>query len=469
MIRGGVLRVAGYGAGLAATALASVFLLRHLGVAGFGRFMTVVALLGILTAVVEGGLGIAGQRAYVRAGDDTGGRRALLGSLLGLRLVLVPPAVVLATAFAWLADYPRVLVVGTAVACSAVLFISLAGAMLVPISAQLRFGAVTAVDLARNLAIAAGMLGLSVAGASLGAFFWIYPLAGALAAVMAFALSHPADRVAPRFALAAWLPLLRVATPIAVGLVVNVLYVRFLVIATSLLSTPTETGLFAASFRVLEIFIGIPHLMVGAAFPILAHAGAADEERLAYALQRLAQVSLLVACALVLALSIGAEPLMAVLGGAAFADAAPVLQLQCFALLGAFLTQVWVFGLIAVERQSALVVVNLLALAVVVLTGATLIPPHGAEGAAIAAIVGEATLATVALVLLVRARPALRPDPGPLLRIVVAAAAGAAAGFATGLPPVLATLLALAVYAAVALAVRAVPADLLAALRHRPV
>ena len=466
MIRGGVLRVAGYGAGLAATALASVFLLRHLGVAGFGRFMTVVALLGILTAIVEAGLGIAGQRAYVLE-EGLAGRRALLGALLGLRLVLVPVAIALATAFAWLADYPRVLVVGTAVACSSVLFIGLAGAMLVPISAHLRFGAVTAVDLVRNLAIATGMLALSLAGASLGAFFWIYPVAAALAAMLAFALSDRADIVGPRFAVSAWLPLLRVATPIAVGLVINVLYVRFLVIATSLLSTATETGLFAASFRVLEIFIGIPHLMVGAAFPILAHAGAGDEQRLAYALQRLAQVSLLVACGLVVALSLGAAPLMAVLGGAAFADAAPVLRIQCVALLGAFLTQVWVFGLIAVERQTALVIVNLLALAVVAVAGGALIPPHGAEGAAIAAVVGEATLATVALVLLVRARPALRPDPRPLLRILAAGVAGAAAGFATGLPDVLATLLGLVVFAVVALAVRAVPSDVLAALRRR--
>ena len=134
-----------------------MFLLRHLGVAGFGRFMTVVALLGILTAVVEAGLGIAGQRAYVTAGNAST-RRALLGSLLGVRVAIVPPAVAAATAFAWLAGYPSVLVTGTAVACASLLGISLMGAMLVPISARLRFGAVTAVDLVRNLAIAAGML-----------------------------------------------------------------------------------------------------------------------------------------------------------------------------------------------------------------------------------------------------------------------------------------------------------------------
>jgi O-antigen/teichoic acid export membrane protein len=443
-----------------------VFLLRHLGVAGFGRFMTVVALLGILTAVVEAGLGIAGQRAYVTAGNAST-RRALLGSLLGVRVAIVPPAVAAATAFAWLAGYPSVLVTGTAVACASLLGISLMGAMLVPISARLRFGAVTAVDLVRNLAIAAGMLGLSVAGAALGAFFWIYPVSAALAAGLAFVVLDREDRVWPRFALREWPPLLRVAAPIAVGLVVNVLYVRFLVVATSLLSSETETGLFAASFRVLEIFIGVPTLMVGAAFPILAHAGAGDEERLVYALQRLAEASLLAASGLVLVLAVGAEPIMAVLGGSAFADAAPVLRLQCVALLGAFLTQVWVFGLIAIDRQSALVAVNALALGVVVVAALTLIPPFDAMGAALAAVIGEAALACAALVLLVRSRPALRPHSGPLLRVLPAIAAGAAAGVVPGPPDAVSAALAGGVFVGVAVATGAVPADVAAALRRR--
>src|SRR3954467_15209528 len=169
------------------------------------------------------------------------------------------------------------------------------GAMLAPHSSRLCLGPWTVRGLVRNRAIAAGMLALSVAGAALGAFFWVYPVSAALAAALALVLLDREDRVWPRFALREWAPLLRVAAPIAIGLVVNVLYVRFLVVATSLLSSPTETGLFAASFRALEIFIGIPTLMVGAAFPILAHAGAGDEERLVYALQRLAEASLLAA------------------------------------------------------------------------------------------------------------------------------------------------------------------------------
>ena len=144
----------------------------------------------------------------------------------------------------------------------------------------------------------------------------------------------------------------------AVSLVLNVIYLRVLLVMTSLIATETETGLFAASLRVVEVFLGIPILMIGAAFPILVHAGADDKPRLAYALQRLTQASLLVGTGLVLVLAIAAEPIMEILGGAAYADAAEILRLQCFVLVPAFLTQVATFGLVAVHRQGAIVTVN---------------------------------------------------------------------------------------------------------------
>jgi O-antigen/teichoic acid export membrane protein len=461
-----MLRVAGYGGGLLATALASIFLLRYLGVVDFGRFMTVIALLGILQALTDAGLSVVGQRSYVLSPAPSA-RRDLTADLLGLRLTISVPAVAGATAFAWIAGYPPVLVWGTAVASASLFLTNIAGALVVPLSARLQFGAVTAVDLARNLAIAAGILGLVVVSAPLGAFFCIYVVAGALSAALAWILVGDEDRVAPRFSPAAWRPLLRASVPIAAGIVVNVVYVRVLVVATSLLSTGFETGLYAASFRVLEIFIGVPQMMAGAAFPILAHAGASDEPRLAYALQRLAEASLLCAIALVLGIAFGADLVIRIIGGPEFAEAAPVLRIHVFALLGAFLTQVWVFGLIAVGRQSALVVVNGVALIVVVVGGATLIPLFDARGAAVAAVVGEAVLATLSLVLLVRARPALRPDPRPALRILAAGLVGAAAGLVPGPPTAVSAVLAVLAFGVAARAFGAVPAELIAAVRPR--
>ena len=43
-----------------------MLLLRHLGVAQFGRYATVIALAAIVAGLADAGLTVAGQREYVR-------------------------------------------------------------------------------------------------------------------------------------------------------------------------------------------------------------------------------------------------------------------------------------------------------------------------------------------------------------------------------------------------------------------
>src|SRR4051794_20415924 len=112
--RGGLLRIAVYGAGVALTAAASAVLLRHLGVAAFGRYATVVALVTIAGGVADAGLTIVGQREYVLA--DADGRRHVLGAVAALRLVLAPVGVLAAALFALAVGYPGEMVAGTLIA-----------------------------------------------------------------------------------------------------------------------------------------------------------------------------------------------------------------------------------------------------------------------------------------------------------------------------------------------------------------
>lgn len=463
-IRGGAMRVAGFGAGLLLTAVASIFLLRHLGVVRFGQYATVIAIVTLVQGMTDAGLTVVGQRLYVHA--DAARRRTLLADLVGVRLVLTPLGIAIGVLFAFVAGYPRTLVLGTALAGAGVILAVVAAALAMPLSVQLRLGAVTAIDFLRQLAIVVGIVALVAAGAGLLPFFVVYVAGGVVAVVAALAFLGANSWVAPRFSWREWRPLLKEALPVALSLVVNNTYVRALIILCSLLATARQTGLFATSYRISEIMLGLPQMMMGAAFPILAHAHVADERRLAYALQRMGEAALLVGLALGLVLAVGAAPIVAVLGGRQFAAAATPLRIQSVAIAGAFMTGVGTTALIAVRRQRELLLVNALALAVVLVLGCAFIPLWEANGAALAASVGEVVLAIAALTLLARAHRELRPDLRYVPKLALAAGLGALCA-ALPIPDVLATACALAVYAAAALALRAVPGELLEALLRR--
>jgi O-antigen/teichoic acid export membrane protein len=465
VVRGGALRAAGYLVGTGAVALAFALLLRHLGVAAFGRFSTVVAVVTVAAGLAEAGLTTVGQRRFVLAGSRDAQRR-VLGVLVTLRLILTPIAVLLAVGFAAVAGYSEAMITGTAVAGLGGVLAVVAATVAIPLNAELRFVALTALEVVRQLVIVGVVIVLVAAGAGLGPFFLAYLVSGAAMLVLAWVFAGRRYRVRPM-----WVPgdlrsVLREVGPLAVALALNAFYLKLIIILASLVTSDTEVGLFAAASRVTEVIVGLPILMFGVAFPILAHAGYHDEQRLAYALQRLAESAVIAGSFFAVVLFVGAEPIIDVFAGPGYEDAIPVLRVQAFALIGASLTQVWILGVIAIERHRALVVVNLVALASVAVLGGALIPSFGAMGASVAAVVGETIMALVIVVALVRARPALRPAASGWWRFVVALVVPLGL-LAVPVSPWITAPLAAALYVGLAVLLRIVPGEVVAAVARR--
>ncbi|HXA53590.1 MAG TPA: hypothetical protein VNV37_01825, partial [Solirubrobacteraceae bacterium] len=61
-LRGGGIRVAAYGSGLALGLISTPLVTRHLGPVGWGHFVTVTSLIFVVAALTEGGVGNLGVR-----------------------------------------------------------------------------------------------------------------------------------------------------------------------------------------------------------------------------------------------------------------------------------------------------------------------------------------------------------------------------------------------------------------------
>ena len=464
VVRGGAIRGLGYAVGTLLGAGTSLFLLRHLGVADFGRYATVAALLGIVSGISDAGLTAVGARELAVASRDE--RPRLLRNLVTLRLVITPVGVLLATVFTLAAGYDRVLVLGTLIGGVGVLLVNTQATMMMPLSVELRIGAVTAFEVAKAAFTFVAVAILVVLGASLLPFFAAQVVVGAAVVALTPLVVGWRSGLVPGFDRAIARALVREALPLAVALAMNVVYFRVLVIMTSLLASEHETGIYGTSFRVFEVIFSLPLLVLSTALPLLAVAGRDDDDRLRFGLQRMTEVGFAVATLLVLAIVVLAPPAIRLLGGPAFEEAAGVLRIQAFALLPVFVGQTVQLGLLSVRRQSALAWANGVALVVVVALGFALIPAWGAEGAAVAAVVGETSLAVLLYAFLRRARPFVAPRVGLTARVALAAApAFAALALPLAWPFEIVVVLGIFVVAAVML--RAVPHELVHALRSR--
>jgi O-antigen/teichoic acid export membrane protein len=110
---------------------------------------------------------------------------------------------------------------------------------------------------------------------------------------------------------------------------------------------------------------------------------------------------------------------------------------------------------------------NAMALGTVVVLGRIFIPLVGAQGAALAAVVGETVLATTGYLLLIRALPNLKVSLRCVPRIATAAACGVGVAAVAGLAPLPSAVLATMAFLLLAGALGAVPRELLELLPRR--
>ncbi|HEY4095212.1 MAG TPA: flippase [Baekduia sp.] len=454
VVRGGALRVGGFVGGLGASLVGAALVTRHLGPADYGRYQTVVALVTIVQAVTDLGMSTLGLREYSqRTGED---REAFMRTLLGMRVALTSVGVILAMSVAAVLGYDSNMVIGAGLMGIGVVLAVIAGTLAIPLSADIRMGAVTGLDVGRQVALAVVFVVLVAVGSGvlgfLGATIPVH-----LALVLAtFALVRGAIPLRPTFDWRAWVALIRPTIVFALATAVGSLYVYTALVITSLVSTAEETGLFSASFRVYGIAAAVPGVLVTTAFPLLSRAARDDRVRLRYATQRLFEGTAVLGGAAVIACVLGAGPIIAVVAGPEFAGAADVLRVQGVALGLTFVISTWGFTLLAMHRHREMVGVNGIALVVSAVTVLILAHHHGAVGAAVGTLLGEAWLAVGYLWGISRGDPLMRPGTRRVRRVVPGLALGLAAGLLP-LPAVITTLLGLAVYGVALLLLGALP------------
>ncbi|HLM85007.1 MAG TPA: oligosaccharide flippase family protein [Solirubrobacteraceae bacterium] len=464
-LRGSVLRLGGYGGGMLLALVSAPLLIRHLHQADFGHYVTALSIATIATGLTEGGVSMIALREFAsRTGDE---RNSAMRGILGIRLLLSVLGVIAATVFAAAAGYSRTIVLGTAIAGVGLTIQVLQTLLSVPLQGTMRFGWVAAADLLRNGVSTLLIVALVLAGAG------IIPLLAVIAPACLAALALTARLVRgsmplrPSLHFARYAPLFRETFPFAVAIALSSVYYRVTVIVMSLEASALQTGYFSTSFRIVEILISLPVLVIGAAYPIVTRAARDDPDRFAHAIRRMFELSVLVGIWVALALELGAGFPIDVLGGHAAVPAAPVLRIQGLAVMATFVAVACSFPLLSLRRYTALLLANALGLVVTLAVSLSLVPVLQARGAAIATVAAEVTLACVAVVVLVRARPEVRLPWGVIPLALVAGGAGIGVGDLAGVHPVLEVFVGTCVYAIVLAALGRFPPEIGHAIRAR--
>lgn len=467
-VRGGAILTLSYSTGSLITALASIVVVRYLGIIEFGQYVTVMAIVAVVSGLSDAGLTVVGTRelAALPPGPE---RRAVLADLAGIRLAITPLAVAAAVGFAVIVGYPQEIVLGVLVAGAGLALIAGPLALFTRLPVEMHNGRLAAGDLLRQSVISISLIAFALGGAALDLFFFSQIIAGLAVIAATPLLVGRSGLVRPTMRRHSWRRLLSRSIPLAIAYTLSLVYFRVLLIILSLTASATETGIFGTSLRTLELLLGLPILALGAALPVLT-AARADFPRFRYQVQRLTETAILAGAFVAVVVCLAAEPIVEVIGGSDY-DAVPdVLRVHVFAFIPLFFGYLGQIVLLALDRQQLLIRVNAIAIVFLIAVGMVVVPRYEAPGAAWAAVGCECFLAMIIYVVLRRQPEGIAPSLGGIWRVAVATVAALGAGMLSGLSPIPGTILGVSIFVALAYLLRAIPVELADALpwrRHR--
>lgn len=464
VMRGAVLRILGYGAGAGLALVSAIVLTRYLGVRRFGQYTTIISVATLATSVTDAGLWSLATREYAASVESE--RRQLMRDLFGLRVALTFLAVLAATVFAVAAGYDPTRIAATALAAVGLAIATIQLFLAVPLMTSLRLGWVSAIELIRQAVLVGLLVLLVLIGAGLLPLLAALVPSSLVALVVTLRLSRGAMPTRPSLRADRVFPLVRATIVFSLATGVGTVYAFAAQILTSLVTTPHQTGLFAAAFRLFSVVATAAGLLISSAFPLLARAARDDRLRLAFALQKMFEVAVILGFAAAISAVAGAAPIIAVVAGSHYAASTAVLRVEAAALLASFVLAALGYSLISLRRHGPLLAANGAALLVTGIVTLTLAASHGARGAAVGIVAGEWTLATGYMVALRRTDPELLPRLRTVVKILVAAGP-AFAVIALGLPGGWQMLLSLVAYAVGLIVLRAIPRELLELLPRK--
>jgi O-antigen/teichoic acid export membrane protein len=406
LARNVVLVIGGRAVGLAVNALTLMLIARSLGPERLGTYAVAFVFVSFFSTIIDNGVNLAVTRGLARQPESA---PTLLGHAIALKIATGLASMAAATALVQLPLFSDDMRTVVPVASGLILVtgLSVVNAFF---QSRLRVGIVVAGDVASRCAFLVFALLVLRAGGGVRALFAAQVASVAIGVLVVYAKTLQAVPLRLRVDVAGWRELLAPASSLSAIFALGLIAARADVMALSAYAGDREVGLYSAAFRVIDLLLLVPGLMMQVVFPVLVDRSDGATDRIEAGYRRLEDVLALLGLPLAILLTAFAGDVLRYAGGAAYVDGGPSLAILAWGMLAVFLSNGMYHVLIALGRERIVLFWSAAGAVTAVAAALVLTPRYHAAGAASAAVLAHTTMLAGAAGVLWRER-GIRPWP----------------------------------------------------------
>lgn len=376
-----------------ALALFSLALItRYLGQAGFGEYTTIINFLTLFAVFADLGLTLVTVQ-LISGIDDKKKENKILNNLFTFRLVSIILFLALSPLILFFIPYSQAIKVGILITAPYFIFPALIQIIVGLLQKRLHMGRAVAAELISRLVLVGSIILVWQYDRGLNGILLATVLSGATSFIFhyVFAKEFAEFKLAWDFIL--WRKIIIQSWPLAVTIVLNLIYLRTDIIFLSLYKSSSEVGLYGAAYKVIDVLTTVPFMFAGLILPIITKAWL--EKRESYfkkTIQRSFDFMAISAIPLTVGGILLSRQIMVAVAGSEFAESGRILNLLIVAVAFIFLGTMFSHAVIALDKQKKLIPFYLFTSISAFIGYIVLIPRYSYIGAAVVTIYSEALI-----------------------------------------------------------------------------
>ncbi len=326
---------------------------RYLGKSGFGEYTTIMTFLSFFGIMADLGLTLVTVQMISQPGVK---EEKVLNNLFSLRLISAVLFLGAAPLVVLFFPYSPLVKLGVAITTFSFLFIALNQVLVGLFQKKLRMDKVSIAEVAGRLFLVAGVGMAAYLDKGLLGIMVATVAANAINFLLHFSFSRKFAKIKLRFDFYLWKQIIKKSWPLALTIVLNLIYLKSDILVLSLVKPQAHVGIYGAAYKVIDVLIIIPFMFAGIILPVLTSSWASN--KFAYfkkVLQKSFDFMMILAIPLVVGAQFLADQIVRIIASNEFEASANVLRILILAAGLIFFACMFSHAIIALDKQKKVI------------------------------------------------------------------------------------------------------------------
>jgi O-antigen/teichoic acid export membrane protein len=364
---------------------------RYLGQTGFGEYTTVITFLSFFAVIADLGLTLITVQMISCEKDA---ENKILNNLFSLRLISILFFLILAPLTVIFLPYSAAVKIGVVIAAASFIFPALNQVIVGLFQKKLNMDRAALAEVISRLILVVGIILTQKLNAGLNGILFATVASSASSFVLHYIFALKYATIKCEFDLSLWKKIISRSWPLALTIILNLIYLRADTLILSLIKGPEVVGLYGAAYKIIDVITTLPFMFAGLILPILTTAW--TENNHSYfkkILQKSFDFMAVISIPLVIGSQFLGKPVMYFVAGRDFVLAGDILKILIFAVAAIFLGTMFSHGVIALDKQKKMIGFYVFTSISSLIAYLILIPRYSYVGAAAVTIYSEVLIA----------------------------------------------------------------------------